>query len=134
MAALDTAWTLLMQAHEHHLILLKPFHPSAARIAQLGSWIQSCVTAIDEAQRLEVLIAHSDEVAHVAEIAAGIATVVDSFHMYASMLERFRGIKDAATGLPTQSGPLAAVADDERVLITCRAALRRSMQQLMAAL
>ena len=134
MAALDTAWTLLMQAPEHHLILLKPSHPSAARIARLGSWIQSCITAIDEAQRLKALIAHSDEVAHVEEIAAGMAGVVDSFHMYASMLERFRGTKDAAAGLPTQSAPLAAVADDERVLLTCRAALRRSIQQLISAL
>lgn len=134
MTALDTAWTLLRQAPEHHLLLLKPSHPSATRIAQLGSWIQNCVTAIDEAQRLKALITHSDEVANVEEMAAGMASVVDSFHMYASLLERFRGTKDAATGLAKQSEPLAAVADDQRVLLACRAALRRSMQQLISAL
>ena len=133
MAAFDNVWTLLMQAPEHHSILLKASHPSAARIAGLGSWIQSCVTAIDQADRLKASTAHSDQAAHIEEIAAGIATVVDSFHMYASMLERFRNNNDTAAGLPP-SGSLAAVADDERVLLTCRAGLRRSIQHLIAAL
>lgn len=132
-AAFDNVWTLLAQAPEHHSILLRPFHPSAARIARLGSWIQSCVTAIDEAEKLKASTAHSDQVAHVEEVATGIATVVDSFHMYASMLERFRKNNDMATSLP-MSGSLAAVADDERVLLTCRATLRKSIQQLIASL
>lgn len=133
MAAFENAWTLLMQAPDYYSGLLRPSHPSAARIAGLGTWIQSCVTAIDEAERLKASTAHSDQVAHIEQIAAGIATVVDSFHMYASMLERFRNNNDTLTGVPP-SGSLAAVADDERVLLACRAALRRSIQQLIAAL
>lgn len=129
-----TAWTLLMQAHEHQRSLLRPSHPSAARIAGLRSWIRDCVEAIDEARRLEVLIGRGDEVAHVEGLAARVTAVVDAFHMYASMLERFRKTHQTAMVPPPQSQPLAAIADDERILLSCRAALRRSMQQLIAAL
>jgi hypothetical protein len=129
-----TAWTLLMQAHEHQRSLLRPSHPSPARITELRSWIRDCVEAIDEARRLEVLIGRGDEVVHVEGLAARVTAVVDAFHIYASMLERFRRIHQTAMVPPPQSQPLAAVADDERVLLGCRAFLRRSMQQLAAAL
>lgn len=132
-AALEAVWTLLMQAHEHQRGLLRASHPSAARMARLRSWIQDCVTAIDTVLQSEALTARSDKVAHVTEIAAKVAAVVDAFHMYASMLERSRSVSQAAIG-SSRSGPLAAVADDERVLLSCRADLRESMQQLIAAL
>ena len=82
---------------------------------------------------MEILIGRGGEIAHVEGLAARVTGVVDAFHMYASMLERFRRIYEAV-GVPPQSQPLAAVADDERVLLSCRAALRRAMQQLIAAL
>lgn len=129
-----TAWTLLMQAHEHQRSLLRPSHPNAVRIADLRSWIRDCVGAIDEARRLEVLIGRGNEVAHVERLAARVTDVVDAFHMYASMLERFRRTYQTVMVPAPQSQPLAAVADDERVLLSCRAVLRRSMQQLIAAL
>jgi hypothetical protein len=130
--ALAAIWTLLLQAQEHQMDLLKPSHPSAARIARLRSWIQDCVKAVEEARRLEALIVQSDEVDQVEEIAESIAAVVDDFHMYASVLEKFRKANRTAIRLPSQSEPLAAVADDERVLLSCRAALRGSMQHLIA--
>jgi hypothetical protein len=92
------------------------------------------VIAIDEAQRLGTQITHSDEMAHIEEVALGLTAVVDAFQMYASMLERFRSGDEATVGQSAQSRPLAAVADDERVLLNCRALLRRSMQQLTSAL
>jgi hypothetical protein len=130
MAALDAAWTLLRQAPGHHSALLEPSHPSPAGIARFQSWIQGCVRALTEAQGLRAQIARSDEIAHVEEMATGMVGVVDTFQIYASMLERFRCADETAS----PSGPLAAAADDERVLLNCRAALRKSMQQVMAAL
>jgi hypothetical protein len=133
MAALDAAWTLLRQASEHHVTLLSPAHPTRVWIEGLKSWIKDCTAAINEAQRLAKPITRSDEVAHVEEMATGMAAVVDSFQIYASMLERFRSADEAASG-QSQPGSLAAVADDERVLLSCRVALKRSMQQLVGAL
>jgi hypothetical protein len=54
--------------------------------------------------------------------------------MYASMLERFRITGEAAMALPSQPLSLAVVAEDERVLLSCRAALRSSIQQLITVL
>ena len=94
------------------------------------------MTAVDEAQKTKALLAHSGEIAHVEEIADKIAAVVDSFQMYASMLERFRSADEANRVAPAaaQGGSLAAVAADERVLLNCRAAVRSSMQQLIGVL
>lgn len=133
MATLDTLRTLLKQAPEHHVTLMSPSHPSPVWIEGLKSWIQKCVTAINEAQKSGTPIARSDEVAHVEEMAAGMAAIVDTFQIYGSMLERFRCTNDAVSGL-SQSGSLGAVADDERVLLSCRVALRRSMKQLISSL
>jgi hypothetical protein len=129
-----TAWTLLVQAHEHHKGLLRPSHPSAAGIVGLRSWIRDCVAAIDEARRLEALIGRGGEIARVDGLAARVAAVVDAFQMYASMLERFRWIQQASMLPPLRPRPLAAVADDERVLLGCRGALRLTLEQLIAAL
>jgi hypothetical protein len=133
MAALDAAWTLFRQAREYQRELLRSSHPSAARLARLRLWVQDCVTAIDTMLQSEALTARSDEVAHVTAIAGKVSTIVDSFHMYTSMLERSRRAGQAAIG-SSRSGPLTAVADDERVLLSCRADLRESMQQLIAEL
>jgi hypothetical protein len=81
---------------------------------------------------LEALIAPNDGIALI-EIAARIAAVVDAFQMYASMLERFRSTSQTGV-LPSQPLSLAVVAEDERVLLSCRAALRSSIQQLIATL
>lgn len=130
---LDTAWTLLMQAPEHHVALLSPAHPGTRRIAELQSWIQDCVTAVDEVQASKTLLAHGGEIAQVEEIADKLATVVDSFQMYASMLERLRASDKEAVG-GGQSGSLADVAADQRVVVNCRAATRNSIRRLIAAL
>lgn len=129
----NTAWALLKQAHEHQKSLLTPSHLNPTEISRLRSWIQGCVRAVDEAQRLEALIAPSDGIALI-EIAARIAAVVDAFQMYASMLERSRITSQTVATGPSQPPSLAIVADDERVLLSCRAALRSSMQQLIISL
>jgi hypothetical protein len=133
MAVLDAAWTLLMKASEHQMTLLKPVHPNATCMARLQAWIQECVTAIDEAQKLGALIVRSGEAAHIEEIAARVASLVDAFHLYASLLSKFRSVHETSEPEP-QPGPLNATADDERVLLKCRAGLRRSMQHLIGAL
>jgi hypothetical protein len=134
MAALDDAWTLLEQAPEHQMALLVPSHPGREDMGGLRNWIQDCVTSIHKAQALETLTAHSDERAHLQEVAARIAAVVDAFHIYASMLERFRNNAEPAPGELPSARSLTALAEDEKVLLTCRAAVRKSMQQLYTAL
>lgn len=131
-ATLDDAWTLLGQAPERQMMLLRPAHPSPEDLDCLRAWIQECVASVHQARGLEALAAHSDEKVHVEEVAARIAGVVDAFHIYASMLERFR--QGEEPGLLLQSRPLAAVADDQRVLLSCRAAVRNSLQQLFDTL
>ena len=133
MAVLDATWTLLMQASEHQMTLLKTAHPSAACIARLQTWIQDCVTAIDEAQRLGTLVVRSGETAHIREVAVKVASLVDAFQLYASMLGSFRSTHEASRSEP-QLGPLIAAADDERVLLKCQGPARKSMQHLIGAL
>ena len=133
-AALDSVWTLLRQAPEYQMTLLESSHPDPTRLARLGSWIQGCAAAVRNAQSLEALMARSDEVAHIEEIAAGIDGLVDAFHIYVSLLERFRRADKLTPVLPPRSHPLAAVADDERTLLGCRVALRSSIKQLTTAL
>jgi hypothetical protein len=134
MAPPGAAWTLLAQAHDQLAALLRPAHPSAARIAGLRTWIQDCVSALDEAQRLETLVADDGDLAPVQEMAARLATVVDAFHIYASMLKTFRSNRQAALGPLSSPEPLAVTAENERELLRCRADLRESIQQLIAAL
>jgi hypothetical protein len=130
MAILDAVWTLLMQAHEHLRELLRSSHPSAARMARLRSWAQDCVTALDTARQSEVLIARSGELAQIADIALQMESIVDSSQMYASLHERFRSTSRATIGSsPARS--LTDVADDERVLLSGRASLRESVQELI---
>jgi hypothetical protein len=50
--------------------------------------------------------------------------------MYVSNLERFRRTNEAEVGQPSR--PLAAVAEEERLLLGWRASLRDSIQQLIA--
>ena len=127
MAVLDATWTLLMQASEHQMTLLKTVHPSAACLTRLQEWVQDCVTAVDEAQQLGALVA-GGEAAHLEELAARVASLVDAFHLYASILGSFRDIQE---GL---QAALLATVDDERVLLRCRAELRKSMQNIIGAL
>jgi hypothetical protein len=134
MAALDDAWTLLEQEPKHEMTLLVPEHPDRDGMSGLRNWIQDCVRSIHKAQALETLTAHSDERAHLQEVAARIAAVVDAFHIYASMLERFRSDAEPAPGELPSARPLTALAEDEKVLLSCRAAVRKSMQQLFTAL
>jgi hypothetical protein len=133
MAILDAVWTLLMQAHEHLRELLRSSHPSAARMARLRSWAQDCVTALDTARQSEVLIARSGELAQIADIALQMESIVDTCQMYASLHERFRNTSRAAIGA-SSARSLTDVAEDERLLLSCRASLRESMQELIALL
>lgn len=130
--ALDATWKLLGQVSEHQLTLLRPSHPSQEWIAELKSWIQNCVTAVNEAHRFGTPIVRSDEMAHIEVMASCMATVADTFQIYASMLERFRSVDEMAAA--PQLGSLTAARDDERVLVNCRSALRRSMHHLISAL
>jgi hypothetical protein len=131
-ATLDHAWTLLGQALKHQLTLLRPAHPSPEDLDCLRAWVEECVAAVYQARSVEALAAHSDEKVHVEQVARKMAAVVDAFHIYAGMLERFRQADQPE--LSPQLRPLAAVADDERVLLSCRAAVRNCLQQLSAAL
>jgi hypothetical protein len=132
-AAMEAVWALLRRAREYQRDLLRASHPSAARLARLGSWIQECVTATSMILESETLAARSDELADVAEIAAKVTAVVDTFHMYAGLLEKSRRASLVAFG-GARPGSLASVAEDERVLLGCRADLRDSMRQLIAEL
>jgi hypothetical protein len=133
LAALEPVWALVGRAREYQRDLLRASHPSAARLARLGSWIQESVTATDMILASETLAAQGDELAHVTEIAAKLSTVLDTFHIYAGLLERSRRSSLVAFGA-ARSGPLAAAAEDERVLLGCRADLRDSMRRLAAEL
>jgi hypothetical protein len=127
-AVLDATWTLLMQASEHQMTLLRTVHPGAAGLTRIQGWVHDCVTAVDEARQLGPLVANG-EAAHVEELAARVASLVDAFHLYASILGSFRNIHENP-----QPAPLLRCVDDERVLLRCRAELRKSMQNLIDAL
>jgi hypothetical protein len=92
--------------------------------------MQDCVTAVREAQSFGAPTVADDEMAQLGELGERLAVLVDTFHLYASMLERFRN----ADRQPPQSRPAADVANYERYLLRCRADLRRAMQDLVAAL
>jgi hypothetical protein len=130
-AALEHAWTLLGQAKDRQMMLLTPEHPQPEDLDCLRGWVQATVAAVHQALSLEALAVHSDERVHVEQVAAKIARLVDAFHIYASMLERFR--QEDQPDL-TPSRPLAAIAEDEKVLLACRVAVRKSLQQLYGAL
>lgn len=129
-----TLWTLLRQASTHEMTLLMPAHPSPKRLAALRSWIQACVTGISRARSQATQTVGNAEAAQITEIAMQLAAVADAFSMYASMLKRFRIASQPEPGLPPPSQSLTVVADDERLMLKCRAALRTSIQELITAL
>jgi hypothetical protein len=134
-AGSESLWTLLWQAPSHQMALLMPSHPSPKRLAVLRSWIQACVTSVSKARGQETRIAGDAEAAQAEEIAVQLAAIADAFSMYTSMLERFRIASQPEPGLPPPPPqPLAAIADNERLLLSCRAALRSSIQELIIAL
>jgi hypothetical protein len=117
------------------MALLMPAHPSTRRLAVLRSWIQACVTSVSKARSQETQSAGNAEAARTEEIAMQLAAIADAFSMYAGMLERSRIASQPEPGLPPPPPrPLATVADDERLLLSCRAALRCSIQELISAL
>jgi hypothetical protein len=130
----ETLRALLQQAPSHQMMLLMPMHPSPKRLAVLRTWIQSCVTGLSRARSQEMQTDGEAEAAQTKEIATQLAAVTDAFSMYASMLERFRIASQPEPGLPPPPRPLAVIADDERLLLNCRSALRRSIQELITAL
>ncbi len=132
--SLETLQTLLRQAPSHQMTLLMPTHPSPKRLAVLRAWIQACVTDVSRARSQETQTAGDAEAAQTREIATQLAAVADAFSMYASMLERFRIASQPEPGLPPAPRPLAVIADDERLLLNCRAVLRRSIQEMITAL
>jgi hypothetical protein len=129
---IESALALLQEAPNHQTTLLMPGHPSAARIAGMRSWIRGCVKAVARAQKSGAQVSLADEAAQIEEIAAQLAAVSDAFHMYASNLERFRSADEPGPGQPPR--PLAAVAEEERLLLGWRVGLRGSIQQLMTVL
>jgi hypothetical protein len=128
----EVALALLWEAPNHQTTLLMPVHPSAGRIAGMRSWITGCVKAVAKAQKSGEQVSYEDEVGEIENIARQLAAVSDAFRMYASMLERFRSTNDAEPGQPPR--PLAAVAEEERLLLGWRTSLRSSIQQLIAVL
>jgi len=125
-------WTLLRQAPAHQLALLMPTHPSPKRLAGLRSWIQACVKDVSRARSQGMETADGAETrAQAGEIATQLAAVADAFSMYTRVLEKSRSVHPMEPGLPPAPQSLTAIADDERLLLACRAALRRSMEELI---
>jgi hypothetical protein len=129
---LDSASRLLTQAHKRQLALLAPDHPGPPEVAAFGSWIQDCVTAVYRAQESGIAASHHDQVTHMEKIGARLATLADAFQMYASLLERSRSADEPALVATGRVRSLAEAADDERVLLACRVATRKAVQQLIA--
>ncbi len=128
---MEDALERLREAHSQQTVLLMPAHPNAARIAGMRGWLTGCAKAVGKARRSGAEVAREDEAAQVDELATQLAIVADAFHMYVSNLERFRRTNEAELGQPLR--PLAAVAEEERLLLGWRASLRDSIQQLIAA-
>lgn len=130
---LEPVLTLLRQASDHQTTLLMPSHPSPARVAALRSWLHSCVKSVAKVQKCQAQTMRSDEAAQMEEFATCLAAAVDAFQVYASTLETFRSA-GPRLGLSHQQRSLAAVAEDEKLMVGCRATLRESMQQLVSVL
>jgi hypothetical protein len=132
-ATLEAAWDLLRKGSEHQVALLQTVHPNRSRIEMIRTWIQDCVKTIHNAQETSPE-ARTGVRAQLDDIATRLAQVVDDFHIYASMLERFQRANRRIVGESAQSPALSAIAEDERLLISCRGALRTSIADLTAVL
>jgi hypothetical protein len=131
-ASPGTMWALLRQAPAHQIALLMPEHPSPKRLAGLRSWIQACVKDVSRARGHGMETADGAEArAQAGEIATQLAAIADAFSMYTRVLERSRIVHPVEPGLPPTPPSLVATADDEKLLLACRAALRRSMEELI---
>jgi hypothetical protein len=131
---LDSAWRLLAQAYEHQRTLLVPSHPSPAQVAVLSSWIQACVKTIYQAQESAIPASHGEHIVYVEKLKARLAALADAFHMYTSLLERSRSADEPTLAEAGRTQSLVEIADDERMLLTCRAATRRAIQQFITTL
>jgi hypothetical protein len=132
-ATLEAAWDLLRKGSEHQVTLLQTVHPNKSRIDMIRTWIQDCVKAIHDAQETSPEV-RTGVRAQLDDIATRLAQVVDDFHIYASMLERFQHSNRRIVGESAQSRALSSIAEDERLLISCRGALRASIAGLTAVL
>ncbi len=92
------------------------------------------MTGVSRARSQETQTAGDAEAAQTREIATQLGAIADAFSMYARILERFRIASQPEPGLPSPPRPLTVIADDERLLLNCRSALRRSIQELITAL
>jgi hypothetical protein len=126
---MEDALERLRDAHSQQTALLMPDHPNAARIAGMRGWLTGCAKAVGKARRSAAEVAHDDEAAQIDELATALAVVADAFHMYVSNLERFRRANEAGLGQPPR--PLAAMAEEEKLLLGWRASLRDSIQELI---
>jgi len=130
--SLESTWALLRQAPTHQIGLLMPGHPSPKRLAGLRSWIQACVKGVSRARDPVTKTADEAEArAQAGEIATQLAAVADAFSLYTRMLEKSGIVNQVEPGLSPTPQSLAAIADDEKLLLACRAALRRSMEELI---
>jgi hypothetical protein len=130
-AALEAVWKLLSQGSAHQVTLLQTAHPTKSRIAGIRDWVQDCVNAVHAAQETSAK-ARPGMRAQLDDIAARLGQVVDDFQMYASILTRFQQADLHIVGESAQSRALSAIAEDERLLISCRSALRISIAELTA--
>lgn len=131
-ALADSVSKLLAQAREHQFTLLGPSHLSPVHVASLGTWIQACVKAVHQAQE-STPASHRDQISYMEKIKVRLATLADAFHIYASLLERAASADEATLGQTGRTHSLVELAEDEKVLLACRAATRRAIQQLISA-
>jgi len=90
------------------------------------------VTGVSKARGHEARGAGDAEAAEIEQIAVQLAAIADAFSMYTSMLERFRIASQPEPGLPPPPPrPLATIAEEERLLLSWRVALRSSIQKLI---
>lgn len=125
----ESVGTLMRQAPAHEVALAMPLHPSPRRLAGMQAWVEACVKSVSY---MRGRTTDAAEAAWTENITARLASVADAFSLYMRTLQVSRAAQQATGVSPPASRTLAEVAEEERLLLAYRSALRQSLHDLIS--